>query len=83
MSQDETGPWHKHPATRSGRALHPQLVAPDTTPLPVVWVAVTTDPGADGTCFRADYTFPAAGAYVLKIDVDTGFSAGDFYLGFY
>jgi hypothetical protein len=69
---------------RSPALLHPQLLAPDgTTPLPVVWVAVTTDPGPDGTCFRADYTFPAAGAYVLKIDVDTGFTAGDFYLRFY
>jgi hypothetical protein len=47
-----------------------------------------TDPGADGTCFRLDYTFPAAGDYVLSIDIDAGFidagfTAGDFYLRFY
>jgi hypothetical protein len=46
-------------------------------------VAVTTDPCADGTCFRADYTFPTAGAYVLTIDTDAGFTAGDFFLRFY
>ena len=71
-------------AHRSPALLHPQLLAPDgTTPLPIVWVAVTTDPGADGTCYRADYTFPAAGAYVLSIDIDAGFTAGDFFLRFY
>jgi hypothetical protein len=69
---------------RSPATAHPQLLTPDgTTPLPVVWVAVTTDPGADGTCYRADYTFPAAGAYVLRIDLDTGFTAGDFFVRFY
>jgi len=69
---------------RSPALLHPQLLAPDgTTPLPVVWVAVLTDPGPDGTCYRADYTFPAAGAYVLSIDVDAGFTAGDFFVRFY
>jgi hypothetical protein len=69
---------------RSPAVLHPQLLTPDgTTPLPVVWVAVTTDPGPDGTCYRADYTFPAAGAYVLSIDLDAGFTAGDFFLRFY
>ena len=71
-------------AQRSPALLHPQLLEPDgTTPLPVVWSAVTGDPGADGTCYRADYTFAAAGAYVLRIDVDAGFTAGDFYLRFY
>jgi hypothetical protein len=69
---------------RSPAALHPQLLMPDgTTPLPVVWVAVTADPGPDATCYRADYTFPAAGAYVLSMDVDAGFAAGDFFLRFY
>ena len=69
---------------RSPAVLHPQLLAPDgATPLPVVWVSVTTDPGADGTCYRADYTFPAAGAYVLSIGIDTGFTAGDFFVRFY
>jgi hypothetical protein len=69
---------------RSPAVIHPQLLALDgTTPLPVVWVAVTTDPGADGTCYRADYTFPAAGSYVLSIGTDTGFTAGDFFVRFY
>jgi hypothetical protein len=69
-------------------AVHPQLLAPDrTTTLPAPWMTVT-DPGADGTCFRLDYTFPAAGDYVLSIDIDAGFidagfTAGDFYLRFY
>lgn len=69
---------------RTPALAHPQLLAPDgTSPLPVVWVAELTDPGADGTCYRADYTFPGAGAYVLSIDIDAGFTPGDFLLRFY
>jgi hypothetical protein len=68
---------------RSPGAVHPQLLAPDgTTTLSAPWMTVT-DPGADGTCQTVDYTFPAAGAYVLTIDIDAGFSAGDFFLRFY
>ncbi len=69
---------------RSPAVLHPQLLMPDgTTPLPVAWVAVPTDAGPDGTCYRADYTFAAAGAYLLRMDIDAGFTAGDFFLRFY
>jgi hypothetical protein len=68
---------------RSPTQVHPQLLAPDgTTALPAPWAPVT-NPGADGTCYRADYTFPAAGAYQLNIGVDSGFTAGDFFLRFY
>jgi hypothetical protein len=61
--------------------VHPQLFAPDGVTLLSVGTAVS-DPGPDGTCWRLDYTFPAAGMYPLSIGID-GIPPGDIYLRFY
>lgn len=62
--------------------VHPQLIAPDGQTVLSPGTTVTA-PGTDGTCWVLDYTFPAAGNYALKIDLDQGFPSTDLYLRFY
>jgi len=61
-------------------SVHAQLFAPDGVTSLTVGTTVA-DPGPDGTCWRLDYTFAAAGMYPLS--VGPGFPLGDIYLRFY
>jgi len=67
---------------RSPAQLHLTLLAPDGV-TPLAQGMPVSDPGPDQACWRLDYTFSAAGSYLMNVAVDQGFQPGDFYFRFY